>query len=62
MRKRVLLPSPLIHPSGEALLEAEDAAHRLRMVTDLLRAELRAMNVLPSLPATEVARTRWSPN
>ena len=32
------------------------------MVTDLLRAELRAMNVIPSLPATEVARTRWSPN
>ena len=31
------------------------------MVTDLLRAELRAMNVIPSLPATEVARTRWSP-
>jgi len=28
----------------------------------LLRAELRAMNVIPSLPATEVARTRWSPN
>ena len=29
------------------------------MVTDLLRAEVRAMNVIPSLPATEVARTRW---
>ena len=43
-------------------LEAEDAADRLQMVTDLLRSELRAMNVIPSLPATEVARTRWSPN
>ena len=29
---------------------------------ELLRTELRAMNVIPSLPATEVARTRWSPN
>ena len=45
-----------------ALLEAEDAAHRLRLVTDLLRSELKAMNVIRSLPATEVARTRWSPN
>ena len=31
-------------------------------MTDLLRSELRAMRVIPSLPATEVARTRWSPN
>jgi Lon protease-like protein len=46
----------------QALLEAEDAATRLILVTDLLRQELRAMNVIPSLPATEVARTRWSPN
>ena len=49
-------------PERQALLEAEDAAERLVMVTDLLRSELRAMNVIPSLPATEVARTRWSPN
>jgi Lon protease-like protein len=54
--------APLPLHERQALLEAEDAAHRLRMVTDLLRTELRAMNVLPSLPATEVARTRWSPN
>jgi Lon protease-like protein len=46
----------------QALLEAEDAELRLVMVTELLRTELRAMNVIPSLPATEVARTRWSPN
>ena len=33
------------------------------MVTDvILRAELRTMRVFPSLPATEIARTRWSPN
>jgi Lon protease-like protein len=54
--------APLPLHERQALLEAEDAADRLRMVTDLLRTELRAMNVLPSLPATDVARTRWSPN
>ena len=54
--------APLPMPDRQALLEAEDAGIRLAMVTDLLRSELRAMNVIPSLPATEVARTRWSPN
>jgi Lon protease-like protein len=54
--------APLPMPERQALLEAEDATERLVMVTDLLRSELRAMNVIPSLPATEVARTRWSPN
>src|SRR4051812_7572180 len=54
--------APLPMPERQALLEAEDAAVRLVLVTDLLRSELRAMNVIPSLPATEVARTRWSPN
>ena len=55
-----LVPLPM--PDRQALLEAEDAEARLRLMTDLLRGELRAMNVIPSLPATEVARTRWSPN
>ena len=54
--------APLPLHERQALLEAEDASLRLVMVTDLLRTELRAMNVIPSLPATEVARTRWSPN
>ena len=54
--------APLPMQERQALREAEDAAMRLVMVTDLLRTELRAMNVIPSLPATEVARTRWSPN
>ena len=54
--------APLPLQERQSLLEAEDAATRLILVTDLLRAELRAMNVIPSLPATEVARTRWSPN
>jgi Lon protease-like protein len=54
--------APLPLQDRQALLEAEDAGERLRLVTDLLRSELRAMSVLPSLPATDVARTRWSPN
>ncbi len=54
--------APLPLSDRQALLEADDVAERLRLVTDLLRSELRAMNVIPSLPATEVARTRWSPN
>jgi Lon protease-like protein len=54
--------APLPMPDRQSLLEAEDAGLRLQLVTDLLRTELRAMNVIPSLPATEVARTRWSPN
>ncbi|GAW51426.1 MULTISPECIES: LON peptidase substrate-binding domain-containing protein [unclassified Nocardioides] len=54
--------APLPMQERQALLEAEDAGERLVLVTDLLRAELRFMNVIPSLPATEVARTRWSPN
>ncbi|QCW50436.1 peptidase S16 [Nocardioides dongxiaopingii] len=54
--------APLPLHDRQALLEADDAGERLVLVTDLLRSELRAMNVIPSLPATEVARTRWSPN
>jgi uncharacterized protein len=54
--------APLPLPERQALLEADDAEARLMLVTDLLRSELRAMNVIASLPATEVARTRWSPN
>ncbi|MFC7497527.1 MULTISPECIES: LON peptidase substrate-binding domain-containing protein [unclassified Nocardioides] len=54
--------APLPMSERQSLLEAEDASERLVLLTDLLRTELRAMNVIPSLPATEVARTRWSPN
>ncbi len=45
-----------------ALRVAADATERLTLVTRLLTEELRAMNVIPSLPATQVARTAWSPN
>jgi Lon protease-like protein len=54
--------APLPLQDRQSLLEADDATDRLVLVTDLLRSELKAMNVIPSLPATEVARTRWSPN
>ncbi|MBZ5733365.1 LON peptidase substrate-binding domain-containing protein [Nocardioides sp. TRM66260-LWL] len=54
--------APLPMSERQSLLEAEDAGDRLSLVTRLLRAELRAINVIPSLPATQVARTRWSPN
>lgn len=54
--------APLPMAERQELLEATDAGERLRLVVALLRGELRAMNVIRSLPATEVARTRWSPN
>ena len=54
--------TPLPLAEHQQLLEAADATERLIVVTDLVRTELRAMSVISSLPATEVARTRWSPN
>ncbi len=52
----------LTQQDRQALLEADDAADRLRLATSMLRVEMKAMKALPSLPATEVARTGWSPN
>ena len=49
-------------PQRQALLEAETAVERLRMLRFTMSEEMRAMRAVPSLPATEVARTRWSPN
>ena len=54
--------SPLPMAERQSLLEAPDAEARLVLVTRLLREELRAINVIPSLPATQVASTAWSPN
>ncbi len=54
--------APLPMAERQSLLEASDAAERLVLVTRLLTEELRAINVIPSLPATQVARTAWSPN
>lgn len=55
-----VVPMPM--PDRQALLEDDAPADRLNRIIALLRGELRAMNAIPSLPATEVARTRWSPN
>lgn len=49
-------------PQRQALLEADSARQRLSMLRHTLHDEMRAMRAIPSLPATEVARTRWSPN
>jgi Lon protease-like protein len=46
----------------QELLEAPTAVERLVMLRHTLREEMRAMQAIPSLPATEVARTAWSPN
>lgn len=46
----------------QEMLEAPTATERLRMLRGSLHEEMRAMRAIPSLPATEVARTRWSPN
>jgi uncharacterized protein len=46
----------------QALLEADTALDRLVMLRHALHEEMRAMTAIPSLPATEVARTSWSPN
>ncbi len=54
--------APLPLHDRQKLLEADGVASRLQLVTSLLRSELRAMQALPSLPASEIARTRWSPN
>lgn len=44
------------------LLEAPDAATRLRQVSRLLVAEMASIRAIPSLPATDVNRSGWSPN
>ena len=46
----------------QSLLEADTSLERLVMLRHALREEMRAMRAIPSLPATEVARTSWSPN
>lgn len=53
---------PLALQQRQALLEAETVTDRLLLLDQLLRREMAAMRVLPSLPATELARNRWSPN
>jgi Lon protease-like protein len=52
----------LTQQERQSLLEAESSLDRLVMLRHALREEMRAMRAIPSLPAVEVARTRWSPN
>jgi Lon protease-like protein len=54
--------APLPMPERQELLETDDVGTRLSHLTEMLRFELRAINVIPSLPATGVPRTSWSPN
>ena len=49
-------------PERQQLLESPTAAERLAHLRRLLHRELHAIRAVPSLPATEVARTGWSPN
>ena len=49
-------------PQRQELLEIGSADERLAMLRHLMREEMRAMQAIPSLPATEVSRTAWSPN
>jgi Lon protease-like protein len=46
----------------QQLLESPTTAERLGLLRRLMRQEVAAMRALPSLPATEVARSGWSPN
>ena len=46
----------------QALLETGSADERLTMLRLAMGEEMRAMRAIPSLPATEVSRTGWSPN
>jgi Lon protease-like protein len=46
----------------QGLLETDTARERLILLRHALREEMRAMRAIPSLPATEVARSSWSPN
>ncbi len=49
-------------PERQHLLEAVTTGERLARLERSLRQETAAMRALPSLPATEVARSRWCPN
>ncbi len=49
-------------PERQQLLESPTTAERLGLLRRLMRRELQAMAAIPSLPATEVARSGWNPN
>jgi Lon protease-like protein len=49
-------------PERQQLLESPTATERLGLLRRLMQRELRAIAAIPSLPATEVARSGWNPN
>ncbi len=49
-------------PERQQLLESPSTVERLGLLRRLMRRELHAMAAVPSLPATEVARSGWNPN
>jgi Lon protease-like protein len=49
-------------PERQQLLESPTPGERLGLLRRLMRRELQAIAAIPSLPATEVARTGWNPN
>lgn len=46
----------------QRFLETPDAAARLRLALATITSELAAIAALPSLPATDITTTGWSPN
>ena len=46
----------------QRLLETPTTLARLRQVGRLLRDEQTLIRAVPSLPATQIARSGWSPN
>lgn len=49
-------------PERQQLLESPSTAERLGLLRRLMKRELSAIAAIPSLPATEVARSGWNPN
>ena len=59
-----LIAAAMVVPFADRqrFLEAPDAASRLRLATTIMRRELEAIAVLPSLPATDISAAGWSAN
>lgn len=49
-------------PDRQSLLECADVTMRLHTAIALLRREISAIQAIPSLPATQLARNPWSPS
>jgi len=53
---------PLTLAERQRLLESATTQGRLELLRRLMHEEQRVMRTVPSLPATDVARTSWNPN